>query len=164
MPSNTDTPRMITRSSSCSMDGMGTDEERLRVHGALLADAVTDAIPGWVQRCVDRYAPGLDASAAGAAAADEVGPRLRALLTADVDDQRGNPLALVRDAVAHPTGVLRDHGIPSPSRSRFDEEHFPDDPYGLVPMTWRDVDESLHEPGIVWGAMKAHVHKTRHQR
>ena len=143
---------------------MDDDANRaLRTQGEALADAVVAAVPGWVQRCVDRFAVGLDASAAGAAAAAEVGPKLRALLTADVDDQRGNPLSIVRDAVVHPTRVLRDAGVEAPHRLRFDEEHFPDDPYGLTPMTWRDVDESLHEPGIVWGATKAMAHRRRHQ-
>lgn len=141
---------------------MDDDEERLREQGGRLADAVVAAMPAWVQRSVDAHARGLDASAAAEAAVAEVAPRLRALLTADVDQQRGNPLAIVRDAVVHPTRVLREAGVEPPRRQRFDEEHFPDDPYGLVPMTWRDIDEDLHEPGLVWGAMKAHVHKQRH--
>jgi hypothetical protein len=134
----------------------------LAEHGVALADAVTAAIPGWVMRSVARFAPGLDAEAAGRAAAEDVGPRLRALLTADVDEQRGNPLSIVRDAVRYPTEVLRHAGVEPPTRSRFDNEHFPDDPYGLVPMTWRDVDVSLHERGIVWGAHKARAHRLRH--
>jgi hypothetical protein len=136
----------------------------LREDGAVLAEAVTAALPGWVVRCVVRYAPSRRAEAemAGALAADDVGPRLRALLTADVDDQRVNPLMLVRDAVRYPTKVLTDAGVEPPRRSPFDVEHFPDDPYGLVPMTWRDVDESLHELGIVWGARKAMAHRARH--
>ena len=142
------------------MDDAATRE--LEEHGAALADAVAAAIPGWVRRSVARFAPGLDTEDAGRTAAADVGPRLRALLTADVDEQRGNPLAIVRDAVRYPTAVLRDAGIEAPVRSRFDAEHFPDDPYGLVPMTWRDVDESLHEPGIVWGAHKARAHRLRH--
>ena len=134
----------------------------LREQGAVLADAIIDAIPGWVARCVARHATGLDTDAASAAAAADVGPRLRALLAADVDEQRLNPLALVRDAVRYPTEVLADAGVPPPSRSRFDVEHFPDDPYGLVPMTWRDVDDSLHELGVTWGAVKAMAHRQRH--
>ncbi len=142
---------------------MDDDANRdLREDGLALADAVTAAMPDWVRRCVERYATGLDAAGAGRAAADHVGPRLRRLLGADVDDQRGNPLSIVRDAVQFPTQVLRDAGVAPPRRSRFDVEHFPDDPYGLVPMTWRDVDESLHEPGILWGARKAMVHRRRH--
>jgi hypothetical protein len=118
-----------------------------------------------VRRSVERYAAGLDeeVAAAGAAAVAEVGPRLRALLTTDVDAQLTNPLSLVRDAVRFPTAVLRDAGVEPPRRSGFDAEHFPEDPYGLVPMTWRDVDESLHEPGILWGALKAHAHTQRHR-
>ena len=135
----------------------------LREQGAALAEAIVAAIPAWVRRGVERFALGLDVDDAARAAADEVGPRLRALLTADVDAQRANPLAIVRDAVRFPTALLQSAGVEPPTRSRFDVEHFPDDPYGLVPMTWRDVDESLHEPGITWGAHKAMAHRQRHQ-
>ena len=38
---------------------------------------------------------------------------------------------------------------------------FPDDDYDLSPATFADIDESLHEPGLVWGAAKAHVVLTR---
>jgi hypothetical protein len=30
-------------------------------------------------------------------------------------------------------------------------------------MTWSDLDESLVEPGVRWGAMKAHLHMARHR-
>lgn len=138
----------------------------LREQGTALADAVTAAIPAWVRRSVVRIAGSpLDEAAAiaGREAAAAVGPELRALLAADVDEQRRNPLSVVRDAVRFPTAVLAAAGVPPPQRSRFDAEHFPEDPYGLVPMTWRDVDESLHEPGILWGALKARVHADRHR-
>jgi hypothetical protein len=136
----------------------------LATHGADLAAAVTEALPGWVERCVEVYAVGLDTTAAGAAAAADIGPRLALLLAADIDEQRVNPLALVREAVRYPTEVLRAAGVrPPPRRPGFDAEHFPDDVYGFVPMTWRDVDESLHEPGIVWGALKARAHQERHR-
>lgn len=135
----------------------------LAEHGRTLALALVDALPGWVVRGVLRHGgPLAEAEEAGARAAAEVGPRLVALLTADVDAQRHNPLALVRDAVAFPTRVLQAAGIDPPARSQFDREHFPDDPYGLSPMTWRDVDESLHELGLVWGALKARAHRVRH--
>jgi hypothetical protein len=132
--------------------------------GAALAAAVTEALPGWVVRGVVRLAPELQAEAedAGRRAAADVGPRLRDLVSADVDEQRVNPLLLVRDAVRYPTQVLAGAGIPPVRRSPFDEEHFPEDPHGLVPMTWRDVDESLHDLGIVWGARKAMAHRARH--
>lgn len=139
----------------------------LLVHGTALASAVTAALPGWVVRCVESVSgPELRAEAevAGRAAAADIGPRLATLLSADVDAQRANPLALVRDAVSYPTEVLRSAGVvPRPRRAGFDADHFPDDEYGFVPMTWRDVDESLHEPGIVWGALKARAHLARHR-
>ena len=148
------------------MAGVGDDANQLlREHGAALADAVTSVLPGWVVRRVTALAPSLRAEAedAGRAAAADVGPRLHALLAEDVDQQRTNPLTLVREAVRYPTAVLAAAGVPPAPRSSFDVDHFPDDPYGLVPMTWGDVDESLHEPGIVWGALKARASIDRHR-
>ena len=39
--------------------------------------------------------------------------------------------------------------------------HFPDDEYDLVICSYADIHPSLAEPGIVWGAAKAHVHLAR---
>ena len=123
---------------------------------ALLAAAVA-ALPGWVLRCVRSRAQGLDAEAAGAGrrAALEVGERLRTLLATDIDEQWTNPLSVLRGAVAYPTAVLKDAGVAAVPRDAFVEHAFPDDVYNLVPANWRDVDESLQEPGLVWGAWKA---------
>lgn len=148
------------------MDGGGDADHDLLVHGAALARAVTAALPGWVVHCVESVAGtalGDRAEEAGRAAAAAVGPQLEALLAADVDAQRANPLALVREAVRYPTEVLRAAGVAPPPRRGFETEHFPDDEYGFVPMTWSDVDESLHEPGIIWGALKARAHLARHR-
>ena len=38
---------------------------------------------------------------------------------------------------------------------------FPDDLYDLTPGSFRDLDPALHEPGLEWGAAKAHVHLAR---
>ena len=46
---------------------------------------------------------------------------------------------------------------PSPATSSL-RRNFPDDVYDLSPATFADVDPALHEPGLVWGAAKAHVH------
>lgn len=81
--------------------------------------------------------------------------RLRETLEIDVDAQRVNPLQTLREAVQFPTGVLRDAGVPVASRDEFDEKINPDDVYAIGPAHWNDVDESLTEPGIVWGAAKA---------
>jgi hypothetical protein len=141
--------------------------------GRQLADALERALPVWVERHVERLLVAFGGDAdddAMAAAADagreavaDLGPRIRALVAADVDEQRVNPLTLVRHAVRYPTAVLRDAGVPPVVRDEFAELHFPDDDYDLTPMTWSDIDESLHEVGIVWGAAKARAHVRRHR-
>ena len=83
---------------------------------------------------------------------------------ADVDEQVGNPLAILRSLVHHPTAVLRSAGASPVPRDDFDVRNFPDDVYGLSPATFADVDPALHEPGLVWGAAKAHVHLARRRR
>jgi hypothetical protein len=144
-----------------------TDDERLAAHATALADAVEAALPGWVERSVrdlaDAWSPGLggqlaaDAADAGRRAAAEVGGRVRALLATDVDDQRTGPLALLRQAVAYPTAVLAAAGVPPVERDEFAERAFPEDRYGLAPASFADLGPEVHEPGLVWGAAKAHV-------
>lgn len=130
-----------------------------------LADAVDDVLAQWVERQVVRLVsafheavpPDVRAAArtAGQRARVEVGAELRVLLETDVDAQRTNPLAVLRAAVRFPTAVLRGAGVPPVVRDDFAERSFPADVYDLSPATWRDLDESLHEPGLVWGAFKA---------
>jgi hypothetical protein len=101
--------------------------------------------------------PDVEAAAwdAGRRARAEVGGELRAFLALDVDEQRTNPLAILRAAVRYPTAVLRDGGVPPVQRDEFKEWAFPDDVYDLAPATWKEVDPALQEPGIVWSAWKA---------
>jgi hypothetical protein len=118
-----------------------------------------------VERCVVRRGgPALAQAgrAAGQQAAVEVGPALRRLLEADVDEQRTTPLSLLRSAVRYPTEVLREAGVEPAARDAFAQERFPDDPYDLSPATLADIDESLAEVGLAWGAAKAWAHKQRH--
>lgn len=146
---------------------MDDGDRALAEQGRLLADALVAALPAWSVRVVTALGgPGLAApgEAAGREAAAAIGPRLHRLLAADVDEQRANPLAVARQAVPWPTEVLRSAGVAPVARDDHDREHFPDDVYGLTPMTFADLDETLQEPGIVWGAMKAHVHLARHRR
>ena len=140
-------------------------------HASALADAIEDALPRWVSRSVERIlvahagaaepATMAEAAAAGRRAVEEVMPRVRALLATDVDQQRTNPLSILRAAVRYPTEVLRAAGVPPVKRDEFDERAFPDDDYGLTPASFADVDPALHEPGLMWGAAKAHVHLSR---
>lgn len=143
------------------------DAARLAQLAESLADAVDAAIGPWVVRVVaavaDAWTPGLAsrlapaATEAGEQAARDVGARVRALLMADVDEQATGPLALLRGAVRHPTAVLADAGVPPVARDEFAVRAFPEDVYGLAPAAFADVDPALHEPGLVWGAAKAHV-------
>lgn len=133
-------------------------------HAAALADAICAALPGWVERTVTRIAPELHDHAvlAGKEAVDDICPRVRELLAADIDEQATTPLALLRDAVRYPAGVLAAANIAPVPRDPFDRDRFPDDAYGLTPASWVDVDPALHELGIAWGAAKAFEHKRRH--
>lgn len=138
-----------------------------------LADAVDAVLPGWIVRRGREVlaAQGLTLDAEGEAALSEAAqaaradgmPRLRALLETDIDEQRTNPLAILRSLVGYPTAVLQALGARPVPRDEFAERNFPDDVYDLSPASFADVDPSLHEPGLVWGAAKAHVHLRRHR-
>lgn len=130
-----------------------------------LIAAVDQVVGAWVERCVVSVARaqsleiGEDdrrrVASAGDAARRDVHERLMSLLELDVDAQRGNPLDVLRSAVVHPTEVLHELGARPIRRDEFAERVFPDDVYGLSPAAFADVDESLVEPGIIWGAWKA---------
>lgn len=151
------------------------DAAALTVHAAALVDAVAAAIGPWAERCVtQRWSawsgepapPGVtDAGArAGEVAHDDVVPALRALLATDVDAQRTNPLTVLRGAVVHPTRALRSLGVPPVERDADAERLFPDDDYDLTPGAFADIDPSVHEPGLAWGAAKAFVILRRRRR
>lgn len=130
-----------------------------------LADAVDRALPGWVTAAVgSRIGGPLPPATAEAAqrARAEIVPRLRALLSADVDEQRTSPLTVLRDAVRYPTEVLRAAGVEPAERDDFERERFPDDVYGLVPAAFADFGPEVAAAGIAWGAAKAWTHRKRH--
>ncbi len=138
-----------------------------------LAEAIMVAIPGWVTGAVERVMASRSlamtaevtqaAAAAGSLAQAETGAAIRALLDADIDDQRSTPLTLLRQAVRYPTRVLQDAGVPPVARDRFAERAFPEDVYDLSPASLADVDPALTDLGISWGAAKAFEHKRRHR-
>jgi hypothetical protein len=150
------------------------DAGALARYAAVLAEGIDAAIPGWIDRLVrgvlDAQAIDVDQPlaerimAAGRSAQAEGAPRVRALLAADIDAQRGNPLSVLRRLVPHATAVLRAAGARPVARDEFSERNFPDDVYDLTPASFADVDPALHEPGITWGAAKAHVHLARRRR
>jgi hypothetical protein len=151
-----------------------SDDDRLAAYAAALADGIEAALPGWVEAQVARIMVAwsgavpddvrAEAGRAGRAARDELGPQVRALLALDIDDQRSNPMTIVRTAAAYPTAVLRSVGVPPVERDASAAAQFPDDDYDLVPTRFADLDPALHEPGLHWGAAKAHVHLQRRRR
>jgi hypothetical protein len=147
--------------------------ESIEYYADALAEGVETCLPTWVVSSVERIMVAwagsvppevaVAAEHAAEAAGREVGPEVRALLSADVDDQRTTPLALVRTAVRYPTSVLRDAGVPPVERDRFVEEAFPEDVYDLSPSSFADLDPALAEIAISWGAAKAFEHLRRHR-
>jgi hypothetical protein len=130
----------------------------------VLLDELGRAIPVWVERMVGQRSAGLvDPGPVVTATVEWVMPRLADLLEADIDTQRTNPLAVLRNATALPTAALADAGIEPVARDAFAIERFPDDIYALHPATWADVDESLTDPGLRWSAAKAFEHRRRHR-
>jgi hypothetical protein len=154
-----------------SAEGASVD---VAAYATSLADGIEAALPGWVERVVAEIMtawtgsvpPEVAAAAQVAAreAAATVGPRVRALLEADIDGQRTTPLAILRGAaVSYPTGVLQAAGVPPVVRDIAAEELFPEDVYDLVPASFADIAPDLAELGLYWGAAKAFEHKRRHQ-
>lgn len=137
--------------------------------GEALAVAVETALPGWVRRSVERLLvawsgradpePMAQAGEAGERARREVGARIRALVSSDLDAQTTTPLSVARQAVNHASEVLGRAGVPGVERDEFAQRHFPADAYGLTPATWADIDPALTEVGLAWGAAKALAHR-----
>jgi len=99
-------------------------------------------------------------SAVGAST-DVMSNGLRALLATDVDDQRHNPLHVLRVSSRPVTDFLRSLGLQAPVRDEFETRAMPDDVYAIGPLTWLDLGEGVHEAGISWGAWKAATELTR---
>ncbi len=143
-------------------------EDQLAELATALVDGVVAALPDWMVRCVQaRSTEGAEVpqdrlTEAGRHAADEVGERLRTLLSADVDEQWTGPLAVLRDAARYPTDLLAAAGVAPVDRDPDAERMFPDDLYDLTPASFADVHPDLAGPGVAWGAAKAYVHRRRH--
>ena len=150
---------------------MTEDEQALARYGEALVRAIELALGDWVDACVrDTLADqgrSIDDETIAliAAARDEalrtVSAELRAALSLDVDEQRQNPLSILRAAVRYPTRVLRSVGAQPMERDEFDRKSFPADEFALTPAAFSDFGPAVHEAGIMWGAAKAHVHLQR---
>jgi hypothetical protein len=147
---------------------------RLEEASAALLDGVGRALPPWAARMADglleawgrveadrRREVVEEARAAGEAAARRVAAELAELFALDPADQRATPLEIIRTAVVEPTAVLAAAGMPDVVRDPFDERAWPDDRFGLVPRTLRDLDPDLAAVHFAWGIAKAAVLRAR---
>jgi hypothetical protein len=141
---------------------------------AALIDGVEAVVPAWAVRGAgdllvawDRLDPAqrqdvvADARRAGERAARRVAAELAELLALDPAEQRATPLQIIRTAVAEPTAVLAAAGMPDVVRDPFDERAWPDDRFGLVPRTLKDLDPDLAAVHFAWGVAKAAVLRAR---
>ena len=144
---------------------LADDEAKLAEYSANLIEAFDSVALPWLQGLVDRRAPGMGSLPPVVTTlrdgAQNTIAELRELLELDIDDQRVGPLSVLRSAVRYPTRVLADAGVAKVDRDDFAVQSFPDDVYDLTPASFGAVDPQLNEPGLVWGAAKAHVHLRR---
>jgi len=151
--------------------------ERLRQAGDAIVAGVDAKLGAWVVvqvGCIldawgradraTRARAECDAVDAGTRASARVTAELRDLFVLDPADQRVTPLEIVRSAIREPTEILVAAGVPPIDRDEFAERSFPDDRYGLVPVTLADLgDEELGSLQLVWGMAKAAVLEARRQ-
>ena len=153
---------------------MTDPEERLRATADALVRGVAEAVPDWSVRTAAvllsawgqldqrRQRDVLEqVRKAGEQAAGRVAAELAELLALDPEKQRATPLEIIRTAVAEPTEVLAAAGMPEVVRDEFDERSWPEDRFGLVPRTLRDLDPDLAAVHFAWGVAKAAVLRAR---
>ena len=148
---------------------------RMREAATGIVAGVEAALPGWVEREVERIVDAwgrLDeaqraeataaAGTAGRSATQRVVAGLRDLFGRDPVEHTATPLQIVRSAYREPTAVLAAVGIPPVERDEFHERAWPDDDYGLVPESLADLgDEDLGPLLLAWGLAKAAVLRAR---
>ena len=82
------------------------------------------------------------------AARDEGMPPPAGLLATDVDEQRTNPLAVLRSLVRHPTAVLQAVGAPGGAGTSSRSGPSPTTSTTSAPATFADVDPAVGDPGL----------------
>ena len=153
------------------MSSMNSSIEDLESYPKDLFMAVIHAVPSWVARRMLEIAShgGVSAGADFMDAIESVSREtvqqlsgdLLALLATDVDQQRFNPLQVIREANVFANESLATLGVPVPRRDEFDAQVMPHDHYAVGPLTWKDLSEDVHDAGITWGAWKAATVLTR---
>ena len=103
-------------------------------------------------------------AALGEAAWAHVHSDLTSLLRADIDDQRGTPLSVLRRCGPLLAPSLASQGVALPVRDPFEADRFPDDVYAFGPATFADLGDDVGDLGLRWSVAKAFEHKRRHLR
>lgn len=147
-------------------------ERKLADLSERLLEVLEAAIGHWVLQQVTMRVPATEravgspvlvaAERAAKEATTALVPRLEALLRADIDDQRGNPLGILRDAVGFVTAVLSDASVAAVDRDAQARSLHPDDVYDVTPGAFVDFGADAQQAGLEWGAAKAFVHLRRH--
>jgi hypothetical protein len=176
-----DEARLAAQSLKESAVGAGVGEAvalaRLAEASVALVDGVGPALPPWAARAADTLLSAWGkfdadrqreivaaARKAGERAARRVATELAELLTLDPAEQRATPLEIIRTAVVEPTAVLAEAGLPDVVRDPFEERAWPQDRFGLIPRTLRDLDPDLAAVHFAWGVAKAAVLRARTTR
>jgi len=133
-------PGLPTVTDAADVPTLADDEAALAAHALDLVSSVEAVIQEWIRWSIATPAPELAMS---------------------VGDQTEAPLQVLRRGVRFATQVLVDADVAPVQRDDFARRAFPDDLYNLSPASFADVHPTLHEPGLIWGAAKAHVHLRR---
>lgn len=144
------------------------DDEAMVGYARDLVSAVEAAIGPWIRRAVVSHhrrpwpdTIEIEIERATGEAVTEIGNELRRLLALDIDQQWTNPLSIIRSAVRYPTSILAALGAEPAARDSSARRLHPGDIYDLSPASFADLGPDVREPGLVWGAAKAHVHLRR---
>lgn len=137
--------------------GNSVDANTLEPYSAALLSAVEAAAPAWIRRRVTEIAGSdtVDVEEVVARVVADMIDGLSALLARDVDEQRENPLHVLRRATRAASRALHEAGVAMPVRDEFETRAMPDDVFAIGPLTWRDLSDDVHDAGITWGAWKA---------
>lgn len=127
--------------------------------------AVVAAYPTWLTAQIRAISDGalVDADVAEivTASTQQMQTDLLNLLETDVDAQRSNPLHVLRHSTVLANQRLQQAEVVAPHRDEFEIAAMPHDAYAIGPLTWKDLDDDVHDAGITWGAWKAATVITR---